>query len=158
MPKPGQSRNRAGQSYSTDSSIKQSDFDYLNSLNNFELSGREYLGKSQMLNALTQLKLDRNTRGFITRDINGNPVGVLSYTPSNNNGMFSVNFVGTRGNAKGVGTSLMKKVAKQAAKKNSGLTLTSDYAAVGFYKKLGFSSTDGETFTMTAAKTKAFAK
>jgi len=159
MSKPGSGRGRVGsKGVSIGTRLKQSDLDYVKNKNYIEDGPREFLAGRILQDALNQMKLDSNAEGFIMRDAKGNPIGAISYYPSKEGGAFSINFLGSDQTVKGTGTTLMKKVAKVAAKKNAGLTLESDFSAAGFYTKLGFSTTNGDVFTMSPSQTKAFAK
>jgi len=98
----------------------------------------------------------------IAFDDDGNVIGAISY--SNNYRGNDKTYISSLGSVKpGVGTALVKEVAKDAASKNEGLELTSLAQSTGFYDKLGFTPTtevapSGDTkYVMEANKVRTFA-
>lgn len=131
-----------------DVSGKLSPFDYD--------TNQAYNGAQMIRNAINQMLNDPNASGFVIRGANGKPIGAISYSVANGGKDISINYLGSDQSARGVGSSLMKSVAKVAAKRGMGLTLESDFAAAKFYEKLGFSTKNGDVYTMSTARTKAF--
>lgn len=149
---------KAARAYSVSTKPTRSDIEYTRSAKPTVSGGRAYLGMSMIGDAIYQMQVDHNVGGFIVRNASGNPIGAVSYTYQERFNQINVNFLGSDQSQKGIGTMLMKRVAKVAAKKNAGLILQAYRGAIGFYEQLGFRDTGDGIFTLSAIRTRVLAK
>jgi predicted GNAT family acetyltransferase len=109
------------------------------------------------MGALTALRDAKDPKvGLVTaRDGGKNYVGFLSYKSGRN--QIEVVNMGTDGTKKGSGKALIQQVIRIAARENKSISIASVPSAVGFYKKMGFTSDGYSDFTMTAKEARRLA-